>query len=405
MAAADRSAPGKRSEALRFIVTLGLLSLFADMVYEGARSILGPFLVTLGASAAAIGAISGVGEFAGYALRVVAGYAADRTRRYWGLTIAGYLLTLVAVPLLGLVGRLDVAFALVIAERLGKAIRTPARDTLLAHASYGMGRGVGFGLHEAIDQAGAVISPLLLGLVLALREGDYAFAFGVLALPGLLALGALTWARLSVPDPARFEARPDGSPAEPGRAVAPGPLRLYLAFVFVASAGFAPFPLIAFHLTTRAVVTEAQVPLLFALAMSVDAAIAVGVGRLYDRRGLAVLSAVPVLTVASLALFSDRGALAWLGAALWGAVLGMQESTLRAAVADLVDTRRATAYGIFNAAYGSALLAGGALLGLLYERSLPLLLAYVVATQVAAAAVLARLRPRARARASPQRGR
>lgn len=174
----------QRSEAVRFIVVLGLVSLFADMVYEGARSILGPFLVTLGASAAAVGVISGVGEFVGYALRVVAGYAADRTHRYWALTIAGYLLTLVAVPLLGLVGRVDIAFALVIAERLGKAIRTPARDALLSHASYEVGRGVGFGLHEALDQIGAVASPLLLALVLALREGDYGFAFGILAVPG-----------------------------------------------------------------------------------------------------------------------------------------------------------------------------------------------------------------------------
>ncbi|MPZ90720.1 MAG: hypothetical protein GEU68_03660 [Actinobacteria bacterium] len=134
--AAVKTAPGdRRFEALRFIIALGFLSLFADMVYEGARSILGPFLVTLGASAAAVGVISGVGEFVGYALRVVAGYAADKTHRYWALTIAGYLFTLVAAPLLGLVGRVDLALALVIAERLGKAIRTPARDALLSHAS------------------------------------------------------------------------------------------------------------------------------------------------------------------------------------------------------------------------------------------------------------------------------
>lgn len=131
-----------QQEALRFILTLGLLSLVTDMVYEGARSILGPFLVTLGASAAAVGFISGVGEFVGYGLRVAAGYLADRTQRYWTFTIAGYLLTVVAVPLLGLVGRLDLAFALVIAERLGKAIRTPARDALLSHASHGIGRGL-----------------------------------------------------------------------------------------------------------------------------------------------------------------------------------------------------------------------------------------------------------------------
>lgn len=200
----DTNRPLQR-DALAFVVTLGLLSLFADMVYEGARSILGPFLVTLGASAGAVGFISGVGEFVGYGIRVVAGYAADRTGRYWALTIGGYLLTIVAVPFLGLVGRLDLAFALIIAERLGKAVRSPARDTLLSHASHGVGRGFGFGLHEALDQVGAVISPLLLSAVLAAREEDYRFAFGILVVPGACALLALLWARLKVPDPARFE--------------------------------------------------------------------------------------------------------------------------------------------------------------------------------------------------------
>lgn len=383
----------RRSEALRFIVALGVLSLFADMVYEGARSILGPFLVTLGASAAAIGVVSGVGEFVGYALRVVAGYAADRTHRYWALTIAGYLLTLVAVPLLGLVGRLDLAFALVIAERLGKAIRTPARDTLVSHASHEMGRGVGFGLHEALDQVGAVASPLLLALVLTLKEGDYALAFGVLAIPGLAALAALIWARVSVPDPARFE--PEAPPPPVSGSAShffPSALRRYLAFVFITTIGFAHFPLIAFHLTTRGVVSEAQIPLVFALAMGTDAVVALGVGWIYDRRGLAVLASMPLIVVASLVAFSEWGLLAWVGGALWGAVLGMQESTLRAAIGDLVKTRRATAYGIFNAAYGLALFAGGSLLGFIYERSIAILAACVVATQVLALVVFVPLR-------------
>jgi MFS family permease len=394
-----KAASSRRSEAFRFIVALGLVSLFADMVYEGARSILGPFLVTLGASAAAIGLISGVGEFVGYALRVVAGYAADRSHRYWALTIAGYLLTLVAVPLLGLVGRIDLAFALVIAERLGKAIRTPARDALLSHASYEMGRGAGFGLHEALDQIGAVVSPLVLGLVLALREGDYRLAFGVLAVPGLMAVAALIWARLRVPDPATFEPPAEHRPEDAGSSSGiPAAMRRYLTFVFVATLGFAPFPLVAFHLTTHRVVSETQIPILFALAMAIDAAVALGAGRLYDRRGLAVLMSVPVITAASLVVFSESPALAWIGAALWGAVLGMQESTLRAAVGDLVETRRATAYGVFNAAYGLALLGGGSFLGLIYERSVPVLVAYVVAAQLLALLIFAPLRaPKAQA--------
>lgn len=383
-----------RQQALRFIVALGLLSLFADMVYEGARSILGPFLVTLGASAATVGFISGVGEFVGYGLRIVAGYWADRTHRYWALTITGYLLTIVAVPLLGLVGRLDLAFALVIAERLGKAIRTPSRDTLLSHASYGIGRGLGFGLHEALDQTGAVLSPLLLAAVLASKEGDYRFAFGILVVPGVLAVIALAWARLKVPDPARFEDSSSAESAEdPNHRAVPESLRRYVVFAFLMSLGFAPFPLIAFHLTTTEVVSTAQIPLLFAAAMAVDAAIAVSVGRLYDRRGLVVLVVAPVATAAALLMFTRTTPLVWIGGLVWGAVLGIQESTLRAAVADLAHgARRATAYGIFNAAYGFALLAGGTAMGFLYQRSLLGLVAFVIACETAASFLLRRLR-------------
>jgi len=383
-----------RQQAFRFIVTLGLLSLFADMVYEGARSILGPFLVTLGASAAAVGFISGVGEFIGYGLRVVAGYAADRTHRYWALTIAGYLLTIVAVPLLGFVGRLDLAFALVIAERLGKAVRSPARDTLLSHASHGMGRGLGFGLHEALDQIGAVLSPLLLWAVLASREGDYRLAFGILIVPGAFAAAALLWARLRVPDPAVFEpaAAIDEGEVDGRRRAFPEVLRRYLLFTFFASLGFAPFPLIAFHLTKSGVLSASRVPVMFAVAMAIDAGVALGVGRLYDRNGLVVLIGAPVATVAALLVFATSTVLVWIGAIFWGAILGIQESTLRAAVADLArSASRATAYGIFNAIYGFALLVGGTALGFLYERSILEVALFVTATEVIAVVLFARI--------------
>jgi MFS family permease len=386
-----------RARAVRLIVAFGVVSLFADMVYEGARSILGPFLLTLGASAAVVGLIAGVGEFAGYALRVVSGYAADRTGRYWALTIGGYALTVVAVPLLGLVGRVDLALALVVAERLGKAVRTPARDVLLSNAGAVTGRGWGFGLHEALDQVGAILSPLLLAAVLAARAGDYRLAFLSLAAPGVATLAALAWARVRAPEPAVFEqfAQARVPAAPPGEAPVPSaarPLRRYLLFVGVATVGFAPFPLAAFHLDAAGVVSTAQVPLLFAFAMAVDAGAALLGGRVYDRRGLAVLAVVPLLTVASLLLFTTSPALVWAGAAVWGAALGLQESTLRAVVGALVPAvRRGVAYGMFNLVYGSALLVAGAGLGAAYQRSVGTLAVVVVAAGIAAFVVWARL--------------
>jgi MFS family permease len=372
-----------RRRAFRLIVAFGIVSLLADVVYEGARSILGPYLLTIGASAAAVGVITGLGEFVGFALRVVTGRLADRTGAYWTMTIAGYVLTVVAVPLLGLVGRVDLALALVVAERLGKAVRSPARDTLIASVSEPLGRGLGFGLHEAIDQLGAVIGPLLLAGALALRSGDYRFAFGILAVPGVLVVVTLLFVRRATPVPPHHAATEEPATGHVGRA------RRYLVFVFLSGVGFAPFPLIAFHLTDRGVLTDAVVPLVFALGMAVDAGVALVTGRAYDRRGLGVLLALPMLSIGILAAFSTSIGLVWIGAVVWGAVLGIQESTLRAAVGDLSDPgARATAYGVFNAVYGIALMVGGAALGLLYDVSIGAMAVLVITAQGAAMVML-----------------
>lgn len=371
-----------RRRALVTVVTFGVVSLFADVVYEGARSILGPYLATLGASAAVVGFASGAGEFAGYGLRALTGLAADRTRRYWALTIGGYVITVAAVPLLALVDRVDLALALIIAERFGKALRSPARDTLLAEASTPLGRGWGFGLHEALDQIGAVVGPLLLAAALTVRQGDYRFAFAILAIPGVLALGALFYAHRTMPTaPSEPPAsRPSIAEAMPG-----GSSRRYLAFVFLTTAGLAPFPLLAYHLTQQRVVSDPTIPLLFAAAMAADALAALAAGRAYDRIGLRVLYLLPAITPLALLAFTTGSSLAWVGVIAWGIVTGIQESSLRAAVSDLVPPeRRATAYGFFNASYGIALLTAGAGIGALYAISIPIVWTVAVVLQTGA---------------------
>ncbi len=372
----------RRRTGLRVVLTLGVVSLLADTVYEGARSILGPFLLTLGASAASVGLIAGIGEFAGYGLRFFAGYAADRTRDYWALTIGGYLLTVVSVPLLGLATSVQLALALVIGERLGKAVRTPAKDTILSYATYELGRGYGFGLHEALDQIGAVVGPLILAAILALHENDYRLAFGVLAVPGALTLAVLFWTRRRFPEPHKLE------PPAPEEAEyrSPSAYRHYMIFTFLAVLGFAPFPLIGYHLASQSIVSDATVPLIFAFAMAVDALVALVAGRIYDRRGLQVLIAVPAATAAVLLAFTDTAWLVWVGAGIWGGVMGLQEATLRAAVADMIPGhKRGMAYGVFNGFYGLALLAGSTAMGALYGSSTGALVVFVVIVEMLAA--------------------
>ncbi|MDR7518266.1 MAG: MFS transporter [Armatimonadota bacterium] len=370
-----------RNSALRFVVLLGAVSLCADTTYEGARSITGPFLATLGATGAAVGMVAGLGELVGYALRLVSGYWSDRTGRYWAITLWGYALNLVAVPLLGLAGQWPVAAALMIAERTGKALRTPARDAMLSHATRSIGRGWGFGLHEALDQTGAVLGPLVVAAVLHVR-GSYRLGFAVLLVPALLALGILVAARLLYPRPRDLEVGPPALDASGF----PRAFWLYLAAVALVAAGYVDFPLIAYHFEKRAVAPASWIPIFYAVAMGVDAFAALLFGRIFDRIGIGILAVVSVLSSLFAPLvFLGGFHVALAGMALWGVGIGAQESVMRAAVAGMVPPhRRGSAYGLFNAGYGVFWFVGSALMGLLYDVSIRSLIVFSVATQLAA---------------------
>ncbi|WP_204623428.1 MFS transporter [Crenalkalicoccus roseus] len=356
-----------RQDALRFIVLLGFVSLFGDMTYESARSITGPYLGTLGASATAVGIVAGLGELVGYAARLGSGWLSDRTGRYWPVTIAGYVLNLFAVPALALAGDWPMAAALMVAERMGRAIRSPARDAMLSHAAGHTGLGWGFGLHEAMDQAGAIIGPLLVAAVLWAGYG-YREAFAVLAIPAALSFLVLLGARSRFPRPRDFELAP---PALEGRGFGRA-LWLYLGAVALIGAGYADFALIAYHFGTAGTVGPPLISALYAVAMVSDALAALALGRLFDRHGLpAVAVGASLAALAAPLVFLGGGAApVALGMLLWGVGMGAQESVMRAVVADMAPPeRRGTAYGLLNAVFGVAWFAGSAGLGVLYDHS------------------------------------
>ena len=385
--------PVSRSSAIRFIVALGLISLLADVTYEGARSVNGPFLGTLGASAAIIGAVSGAGELAGYVLRLLSGMAADRTRRYWALTIFGYAVNLVAVPMLALAHHWSFAAALIIAERAGKAVRTPARDVMLSQASLTVGRGWGFGLHEAMDQAGAFAGPLLVALVLK-ESHEYWRAYALLAIPAGLALLTLFTARGSYPDPSQFEHQP--APAAASHSRYGKTFWIYVAAAGLVAAGIVDFPLIAYHFLRAGITSPAETPVFYAIAMGVEAFAALASGRLFDRVGVPVLIAgVALLAVSNVLLFFGSFWMALGGMALWGAGMGAQQATLRAEIAELVPReRRGFAYGVFNTVYGVLWFAGSTAAGILYGVSVSAVVAFAMVTQLAAIPLLLTVRRR-----------
>lgn len=378
---------------LRFVLLIGVVSLFADMTYEGSRSITGPYLAVLGASATAVGVIAGGGELLGYALRLVSGRFSDLTGRYWPVTLVGYVVQMAAVPTLALAGSWQAAAVLIVLERIGKAIRNPPRDAMLAHASAEIGRGWGFGVHEALDQLGALIGPLVAAAVLA-AGGQYPEAFAILLVPAVLTIGTLVVARVSYPDPTGLAARP----ADVATGGLPQAFWIYLAATALVGAGFADFSLMAFHFQTAAVVPAVWVPVFYAAAMGASGLGSLLLGRLFDRVGIILLLPLTALTAlfAPLVFLGDPAA-ALVGTILWGVGMGVQESIMAAAVASMVPgSRIASAYGLFNLGYGVAWFLGSALMGALYDRSIGALVVFAVGIQLLALPLLYRVRGQGR---------
>lgn len=378
---------------MTFVVLFGMVSLFSDMTHESANSIRGAFLSLAGASAAVIGFVSGLGELVGYGLRYVFGRLTDRTRRYWPMVLFGYALDVVAVPALALVGRNGwvLACALLIIQRLGKAIKKPAKDTVMSFAASQEGVGKSFAIQELLDQIGAVLGPLLLYLIMLFQHSDdtfsdYRMCFAFLAIPGTITLLLLWLTYKRFPHPEDFE-------PEPKEYV---PFRVskhfvvYILGISLFAFGFADYSLIVMHFSRQHLFTAAVLPLLYALAMLTDAASAFVFGWLFDRHARLSL-VVSTLVAAPFAVFAFLGsdvASVVTGVVLWGIGMGAQESILKAAVATMVPKRsRATGYGIFECCFGAAWFLGSWLLGVLYDQSLVAMVIVSVAAQLLAAIV------------------
>lgn len=385
-----------------FIILFGIVSLFSDMTHEGASSIRGAYLSLLGASAATIGFISGLGELIGYSMRYVFGKLTDKSKQYWPMTIAGYVLDIIAVPVLALVGEHGwiAACVLLVIQRMGKAIKKPAKDTIMSFAASQEGVGKSFGIQEVLDQIGAFIGPVLLYLVMLFKtEGTtfeiYSTCFAVLAIPGAITLILLIVTRCKFPNPEHFEPEP--------KEYIPFNMKkefiLYIAGISLFAFGFIDYSIIIMHVSrtyshlapglseTSALVSTGSLPLLYAGAMLVDAVAALFFGMMYDKNGVKALVWSTVIS-APFAVFVfafDSVPMLLIGVALWGVGMGAQESILKAAVTSMVPkASRATGYGVFECSFGAFWFLGSWLMGVLYDVSIPAMIAVSVIAQLAA---------------------
>lgn len=368
--------------ALKFVLLIGVMSFYADFVYEGSRGIIGPYLALLGASAFTVAVVTGFGEFVGYAWRLVSGSLSDKTGQFWPITICGYIIQMASVPLLALVGSWQMAAVLIILERFGRATRNPPRDVMLSYAAQEMGGyGWAFGVHEALDQFGALFGPLAAAGILAWR-GDYRLTFAILLIPALITVSILAIARLNYPHPEEM----NGIPPYLDTKNLPCAFWIYLAGAGVVAIGFADFPFMAYHLEKMSIVSISMIPIFYAVAMGMSGLGSLLFGRLFDSFGIIILVPLTILSslFAPLVFFGGFWP-ALIGIALWGLGMGVHESIIPAAVALMVPVqRRASAYGLFTASYGIFWFLGSALIGSLYSLSLPLLITFCLVTEFAA---------------------
>ena len=369
----------KRS-GLLFIVAFGVVSLFADMAYEGMRSSTGPFLAFLGVSGTVVGIVAGAGELFGYLLRAVSGRIAEKTRAYWPITLGGYILQMAVIPLLGLSGNWMIASIIIVLERTGKAVRNPTANFMMSRAGEHIGQGWAFGLQEAMDQAGAMIGPLIIAFVLA-HHGDYKHAFLWLAVPAVLTLISVGTVALLYPFAGHVE-----PPKKDYNAALARTYWLYAASSALVAFGFTDYSLIAYHFAQTHLVSATTIPILYSVAMATSGAGALVFGLAFDRYGFAIFPAAVVCAALAtpLAFLGDH-TLAIVGAGMWGIALGAQNSILTAGVATLVPQHaRARALGLFSGIFGVSWFLGSAAMGALYDVSLTALVAVSIIAEIMA---------------------
>jgi hypothetical protein len=376
--AAARLKAAMDSVAFRFVLTMGVVNLFADITYEGGGSINGPFLGTLGASAALISIVAGLGEFLGYALRAVAGHVADRTGKYWPISFVGYAINLLAVPAMALAGSWQIAALLMLAERIGRAIRKPTIETMLSYTTAKFGRGWVFAVNTALDETGATLGLLLMAAVLFFR-GSYPMAYATLLISSFLALASLTVARIGFPVPAQLG---EGVSA-PEKEFTPA-FWFYMTGGALFAAGLMSYELISFHLVSAGIISKSWMPVTLAFATGSGVFANLALGRLFDRVGMNVVLAAVILSALFTPLvFSGSLVPILIAMPLWGVGYAVQDTLFKALVAGILpDKKRGLAFGLFYAGYGLGWLVGGIAVGLLYQNSRSALVVFAVAAQL-----------------------
>ncbi|MDQ1280171.1 MAG: transporter [Thermoproteota archaeon] len=378
-----------RKKAYLAIMFMGIVSMLGDIVYESGRGIAPDYLYFLGASAFLVGLTSGIGELVGYGVRLLSGPLADRSHMYWLFIFLGYGL-IIAIPMMGLTNSIWLVAVFIIAERLGKALRSPSRDAVLSVVSKGLGSGKAFGLHEFIDQIGAVVGPAFLGLMMIWTVNNFNISLQSLFPFYLLMMVVLylTYRRIKgTVEEIRWQSTATNEKLSRG-------FWMYSGAVLMNTVGLIPIALILYN-GAKILESGGQlwlVPFLYVIVQLVDAPMALVSGYFYDKIGIRFLALPFVLSILPIVFSTLVGLLGVILACIaYGIVLGMQESIYRATVSDIVPLgRRGSAYGFFNVLLGVGTFISGVVFGFMLDISVSpiLMFGFVIVAQTVAVALL-----------------
>ncbi len=391
------------SPAVTVIIMFGVISMLGDTVYEAARGSNSQYLNLLGISAAKVGLVFGIGEFLGYFIRLISGFLSDKSGKHWIFMFIGYGMLLV-VPLIGFTKNWNILIVLILMERIGKALRGPAKDTILSEvADRQVGIGFAFGLQEALDQIGAFIGPLIFTAVFYFAGQDsisqYQQGYKALFVPYGILMLFLTFVFTNVTS---NKLVPEVKKTHHSEHLQPI-FWMYTAFTFFCTLGFVNFSTIGYHLKAQGLMSDGNITLVYSIAMIVDAATALVIGKLYDNLkvrtgrkagGLLVLMILPAISLfLPILTLSHSTALIVSGMIVFGVIMGIHETVMRSAIADVTPfDKRGTGYGVFNTGYGLALMGGAALMGLLYDKNLiGAIIIFSAVSEVVAAVVYLRM--------------
>jgi len=362
-------APNPLPRQVKVFGWVSLLNDFAsDMIYP-----LLPAFVTgvLGGGAGALGALDGAAEFAAAVVKLGAGRLADRATLRGPMIVLGYFIAVVVRPVIAVTGAAWQVIGLRVVDRLGKGLRTPPRDALIADLTPAALRGRAFGLQRGMDHAGAVLGPILAWWLLASGSAGLRTVIGASAVPGVAVLILATWAVKGAAGRGNAREGGDESPAPPapfrGLSRPSAPALLAISAFYLLRM---PDTLIILR-SQQLGVPVAVVPLLWAAVHVVRSASSFAGGAASDRLGPRQTMWLGWLVYAILAVGMARAGSA---AAAWGwflglgLVAGLTESPERALVARLAGAHQGSGFGLYHGVTGFAALVGGVVLGVVFQR-------------------------------------